>query len=212
MLAPVPAGSTLPVRVEHTLDQEHMRLGEEVKVQLLQRVPLGDKRYLPAGAELVGFVTTATPQQLAITWNELRLHAAAEPVHVRLMAAADSFDVEQTRLPLGGPTRSTSEWTTRQVGGDEVYGINVPAIVYDQYSRPVARADGTGVYAPPLAPGLPERALGPFSTTAAGLYDLPGLTLASHGGEGSAPMVLQLAGDRWRLRANSALLLEVVAP
>ena len=206
-----PAGATLPVRVEHTLDAKHTHPGDVVQAQLMQRVPLGDRRYLPAGAELVGTVTTVNAQQLAIAWTELRLHSAAEPVRVKLLAGADSFDVGQTRIPLGGPSFSTSDWTTEQIGGDEIYGINVPAKVYDRYSQPVGRADGTGVYAPPPAPGLPERALGPFSTTTAGLYDMPGLSVMSAGGEGGAPMVLGLAG-RWRLRADSALLFEVVAP
>ncbi len=210
VLAPVPLGSTLPVRMEHTLDAKHAHPGDTVKAQLIQRVPLGDGRYLPTAAELVGFVTAVSAQQLCITWTELRLHAAAEPVHVKLLAGADSFDVEQARIPLGGPTFSTSDWTLKQIGGDEVYGVNEPAKVYDRYSQLVGRADGTGVYAPPLAPGLPERAMGPFSTTFAGLYDMPELTIVS-AGDGSAPMVLGLTGT-WRLRANSALLLEVVAP
>ena len=211
MLAPVPPGSTLPVRVEHTLNAKHAQPGKVVKARLIQRVPLADGRYLPTGTELVGSVTTLSAAQLGITWSELRLHTAAEPVRVKLVAAADSFDVEQTRIPLGGPTKSTSDWTTEQIGGDEIYGINVPAKVYDRYSQPVGRADGTGVYAPPLAPGLPERAMGPFSTTAAGLYDMPELTVMS-AGDGSSPMLLGLAGSTWRLRANSALLLQVVAP
>ncbi len=210
VLAPVPPGATLPVRVEHTLDAKHARLGDAVKTQLIQRVPLGDKHYLPANTELVGFITVVSAGQLAITWTELRLHKAAEPVRVKLLAAADSFDVEQARIPLGSPTYSTSDWTLKQIGGDEIYGVNVPATVYDRYSQPVGRADGTGVYAPPLAPGLPERAMGPFSTTSVGLYDMPGLSIVS-AGSGSGPMVLGLAST-WRLRANSALLLQVFAP
>ena len=212
VLAPVPAGSTLPVRVEHTLDAKHAHPGDVVKAQMIQRVPLGDRRYLPTATELVGSITAVNATQLSITWTELRLHTAGEPVRVKLLAGADSFDVGQTRIPLGGPSFSTSDWTTEQIGGDEIYGINVPATVYSRYSRPVGHADGTGVYAPPLAPGLPERAMGPFSTMAAGLYDMPELTLVSAGGEGGAPMVFGLVGKAWRLRANSALLLQVVAP
>ncbi len=131
------------------------------------------------------------------------------PLHVKLLAAADWLDVERTKTPLGGPDRGTAnpaQWTTMQIGRDEVYLANARGTVYDQYSRPVGRADGTGVYAPPLSPGGPERAMGPFSTTASGLYDLPGLTLVLD----EKAITLRIDEPKWQLHAHDAFLLEVV--
>lgn len=211
VLAPLPVGATVPVLLERGLDARHAHTGQAVTARLSQRVPLGDGRYLPSSAELVGSVVSVNATTLTLAFTQVRLHGATEPVRVKLLAAADRFDVQQTHDPLGGAaSRSTSDWTTEQIGGDEIYGVNVATKVYDRYSQLVGRADGTGVYAPPLTPGLPERAMGPFSTTANGLYDLQGLAIASPGGNG--PIVFRLADVNWKLRSGSALLLQVVEP
>ena len=211
-LATLPVGATVPVLLEHSLDAGHAQAGETLTAQLSQRVPLGGGRYLRASAEVLGSVVSSTATTLSIAFTQVRLHHATEPVQVQLLAAADRFDVQGTRNPLGGASsRSTSDWTTEQIGGDEIYGVNIATKVYDRYSQPVGRADGTGVYAPPLKPGLPERAMGPFSTTAAGLYDLPGFAIGSSGGPGG-PIVFRLMDPKWKLRAGSALLLKVLGP
>ncbi len=209
VLAPLPPGSTLPVLLEHTLDARHLRAGQATEARLSQRVPLGGGRYLPQGTELLGIVDVVDPSQLSIRWTMLRLHHRSEPVIVKLVAAADSFDVSATKDPLGGPTRSTSDWVVEQIGGDEIYGVNVATTVYNRYSEPVGHADADGVYEPPGREGLPDRALGPFSTSSAGLYDLQAFTVVS---AGPGAIVLGLHDPRWRLRAGSALLLEVAAP
>lgn len=210
VLAPVPAGSTLPATLERSLDATHVYVGATVVARLAQRVPLADGGYLSSSAEVVGSITAVSPTALSLLFTTVRWHGATEPVRVKLLAAASWLDVIETHTPLGSAAHSTSDWTTVQIGGDEVYGVNVATKVYDRYSQPVGRADGTGVYAMPLAPDGPERAMGPFSTTAAGIYDLDGFSIGpvSNGG----PVVFKLADPHWKLHAGTGLLFEVVAP
>ncbi len=208
---PLAAGATFPVVLSRALDAKHSKPGDAVVAKLTQRVPLGDGLYLPDAAELVGTVLASPADTLTIEFTLLRLHTTTQPIQVKLVAGASWLDLESTREPLGGPTHSTSDWTTKQIGGDEIYGANVATKVYDRYSRQVGLADGTGVYAPPLAPGMPERAMGPFSTTASGLYDLPGLRIASPGSTGG-PIVFGLTGAKWQLHAQTGLLLQVIVP
>ncbi len=223
VFAPVPAGSTLPVTLEQSLDVDHAHVGAPVVARLVQRVPLAEGRYLSSNAEVVGTVTAVSPAALSLLFTMVRWHGATEPVGVKLLAVASWLDVIETHTPLGGSTFSTSDWTTMQIGGDEVYGVNVATKVYDRYSQPVGRADGTGVYAPPLKPDGPERAMGPFSTTATGVYDLDSLGLGSAGGGAASgtgdgavgsgsPIVFKLMDPHWKLHAGTGLLLEVVAP
>lgn len=127
VLTPVPVQSTLPVLLEHGLDARHARAGQAMVARPAQCVPLGEGRYLPADAEVVGSVTAVGATMLTFAFTQICLHRAVEPVRVRLQAAAEWFEVEQTRDPLGGPTKSTGDWTTEQIGGDEVYGMNVAA-------------------------------------------------------------------------------------
>jgi hypothetical protein len=209
VLASPPPLATLPVVLDRGLKSAKLQAGQPLRAHLVQRVPLSPDTYLPRGATLLGTVEAVSATQWSLRWTALAWRGHTVPVQVRLVAAADAFAVEQTNIPLGGATgRSTSDWTLRQIGGDERMGAGVSGVVYDQYSQPVGRSDGTGVYAPPLRPGAPERALGPFSTTASGLYDLPGWSVRSPGAA-DAPIVLGVGAGPWQLRAGAAMLLSV---
>jgi len=216
--APLPVGATLPVLLKGTLDARHATPGQRVVAQLSQRVPLPGGVYLPQETEVLGTVVACDRASLTLQFTQIQLERWSEPAHLRLIAAADWLDVERTHDPVGGTDRGTStpaDWTTMQIGRDEIYYSGFVGPVYDQYSQSVGNADGHGVYAAATHPGGLLRSMGPFSTTAAGLYDLPGMALASgHQASGSEStlIVFQLTGRDWRLHAHSALLLQVAAP
>jgi len=211
-LTPLTPGMTLPVILEKTLSRGHIQPGEPLVASFYQRVPIGRGRCLPDKTKLVGVVATYDGRSLALSFTHLRLGDETEPVSVKLVAVAHWIDVEDTKLPEGGTDRSTSNpgnWTTMQIGRDAVYRSGGSGPVYNQYSEPVGSADFFGVYAAPVSAGAVPRAMGPFSTTAAGLYDVPGLVIASPGGSGRA-IVFRVESDKWQLHAADALLLEVV--
>jgi hypothetical protein len=211
-LAPPPPGATLPVVINHTLKPRNLQQGQLVTAELVQAVPVSANVSLPKGVKLDGYVVNVSDSSISILFDQLRWNGRTLPVHVRLIAAAASNDVFATRLPLGGTDRGTSDagdWTTRQVGGDEVYLSAGSGKVYDQYSQPVGYADFSGVYASPSAPGELPRAMGPFSTTATGLHGFRGLSIVSSGGA-STPITLAASKPNWQIENGSAWLLEVV--
>jgi hypothetical protein len=212
-LVSLPSGSTLPVIMRQKLRAGHVKVGDKIVARLSQRVPLPNGRYLSGNTELVGRVSTYDARSLALQFTELKLARRTEPIDVRLIAAAHWMDVGRTAEPLDGGDRATSnpaDWTTMQIGRDEVYRSGGSGTVYNQYSEPVGRADLYGVYAPPPPGGSAMRAMGPFSTTAKGLYDLPGVVIDAAGGSGQ-PIVLGFSSPKWQLDSGTALLLEVVA-
>ncbi len=205
-----PPGSTLPVFLDESLNASNAHAGEAIRASLTQRVPLPGGAYLSDKAKLRGTVIAVNAQTLVLRFDTLTLGEEAAPVRVKLLAAADWLDVEHTHDNLGSPDRGAgnpSQWTTEQIGGDEVYRANSIAKVYNRVSEPVGRADGTGVYGAPLQPGGLERAMGPFSTTSTGLYDLPGL---SFGPQTPGAVTFGLTDGKWKLHSHSGLLLEVV--
>ena len=209
-LAPLPQGATLPVMLDKGLDANHVKPGEPITASLAQRVPLADGTYLPKKTKLTGSVVSYDGRTLALRFNELKLRDESRPIQVKLVAAAHWLDLEGTQEPLGATDRSLSNpanWTTRQIGRDEVYRSGWKGTVYDQYSQPVGYADEHGVYAAPNREGL-MRAMGPFSTTASGLYDLPEIQIISPGGNGN-PIVFGLSSPKWQLHGQTALLVEV---
>lgn len=209
-LSKLPAGTTLPVSLDTPLRAGQVKVGQKISAHLTQRVPLAEGRALPAKAHIEGTVTECDGHALALRFTMLTVGRQMGPIDVRLVAAAFWLDADHARDPLDGGDRGTSspaDWTTMQIGRDEVYRSGGSGTVYDQYSRPVGHADLDGVYAAPSG-GAPPRAMGPFSTTATGLYDLPGFSIVSAGGNGM-PVVLGLKDPKWRLDTATALLLEI---
>lgn len=212
LVAPSP-GATLPVTLTRTLNPEHLAPGQPVIARFFQRVPVSPGVYLPSKTEIIGQVVSSDPSSLSIRFDQLRWKGETVPVHVKLLAAASYMNVSATQMPVGGaPDRGTSspaDWTTRQVGGDEVYRSAGAGGVYDRYSQPVGHADLTGVYAPPLPGDGQPRSMGPFSTTATGLHGLTGFTLLSAGGP-DTPITLKVDNPKAKFVSGGALLLEVV--
>lgn len=211
-LEPLPPGVTLPVILDKTLDLKHFHQGEIIVASLYQRIPLAGGFYIPQGAKLLGTAVASDGKTLELTWTRIKLGHQSTSIAVKLLAAAHWTDVADTKLPLAGPDRATSnpaDWTTMQIGRDEVYRSGGSGTVYNQYSEPVGKADLYGVYAAPKSPSAPPLAMGPFSTTSAGLYDMRSMAIGSAGGPGR-PIVFRLEDDRWQLHAADALLLETV--
>lgn len=210
-LASPSPGATLPVFLDQTLKSRNVQPNQPVTARLAQSVPISPDASLPKGTKLEGRIVSAGDGSIGILFDHLRWKGQTVPVHVRLLAAASPNDVYETRLPLGATDRSTSSpanWTTRQIGGDEVYLSSGSGQVYDQYSQPVGFANFSGVFASPSAPGKLPRAVGPFSTTATGLHGFLGLSIVS-AGDGGTPITLAASKPNWQIGNGSALLLEV---
>jgi hypothetical protein len=206
-----PPGQTLPIVLHTALQSGKVRPGQPVTAELMQRVPVDHGGYLPRQVTVVGKVLNCTPTSVSILFDQLRWKGQTIPIHLALVSAASLNSVFQTIMPVGGIDRGTSspaDWTTRQIGGDEVYRSAGSGTVYDQYSQPVGFADLHGVYKTASSGDLP-RAMGPFSTTAEGLHGMTGFTLVSAGGPG-APFTFGTGMPKWKIQGGSALLMKVM--
>ena len=211
-LAAPPAGATLPVVINQTLKPHGLAAGQPISAEIVQPVPVSANVDLPKGAKLEGHIVKVSDSSVSILFDRLSWKGRTIPVHVRLIAAAGMMNVYDTKLPEGVPDRATSspgDYTTRQIGGDEIYLSGWSGKVYDQYSQPVGYANYSGVYADPARPGELPRAMGPFSTTATGLHGFPGCSIESAGGA-DTPITLAASKPNWIIRSGSAMLLEVV--
>jgi hypothetical protein len=185
--------------------------GQQVSAELMQRVPLSNRSYLPRQVSVVGKVVACDSNSISFLFTELRWKGRSLPIHLQLIAAASPYNVFESAMPLGATDRGTADpadWTTRQIGGDEVYRSAGSGKVYNQYSEPVGFTDLHGVYENPPAGELP-RAMGPFSTTVSGLHGLTGFTIVSTGGA-NVPVILKSSQTKWQIAGGSALLMKVV--
>lgn len=169
-------------------------------------------------ASSAGDKGAARPATLTLEFTQLRYGKQTVPVRTNAIAIANFTDVGETFLPVtGGADRgnaSEASWTTKQVGGDEVVRSGWVGDVVGSRMGKVGYADYWGVYSLPVkqavgdGPGLP-RAMGVFSTTAAGLYGFDeGTEMHSAGGT----ITLTREGGWVLMRDGDNLLLEVMSP
>ena len=221
----LPAGVTLPVKLERSLRAGKVRVGTPIVVKTTQRVPVSEETYLKAGAELDGEIVASiagkgngsTPATLSIRFTRLRYGKQSIPIRTKAIAIANFMEVGYAYLPAdGGPDMgivSEANWTTKQVGGDSVVRTGWVGPVFGVGQGKVGRADYYGVYSLPApssddGPSFP-RALGVFSTTAAGLYGFSsGCELQSADGT----ITVTGPGKSVELRNGDNLLLEILSP
>ena len=221
-LQSLPTGLALPVQMGRTLRAGKTKPGTVFMVTTTQRVPISETSYLNAGVKVRGEVvastsgdgTAAHPSVLTIRFTELDYRGKTVPLVTRAIAIANIMAVDDTYLPATGAidkgNSNPASWTTRQVGGDEVYRSGWVGDVDDATMHKVGNADYYGVYSLPVkVDGVQiPRAMGVFSTTAKGLYAYAqGATLESSGGS----ITVTSPEKHVAIRNGDHLLLEVVA-
>ena len=183
-LTTLPVGLTLPVAMRQTIKAGESRPGSEVVAYTTQRVPLGAGTYLPAGVPVHGTVVAsqaadAKAGQLAtigVRFDSVSYRGRTIAVRTRVLAVANFTRVDDTFASTndGGDKENPSpaNWTTQQVGGDEVNRERWEGEVDDDTMQRVGFADFYGVYADPprgaTGTAAIPRAMGVFSTTAFG--------------------------------------------
>lgn len=223
-LRPLTPGLTLPIELTHALKAGHTLPGTPVVAFTTQRIPLTPSDYLPRGVEVTGTVIastaadkqTGTPAALTIRFNSIHYHGQVIPLRAQALAIANMMAVGDTFASTNdGSDRGNSSpanWTTQQVGGDEVYRSGWRGPVLNSTTQPVGFADFYGVYADPPAgasgPAAIPHAVGVFSTTARGLY---GFDFTDKLSSPAATTTITANGNLV-LRNGDDLLLKVLPP
>jgi hypothetical protein len=224
----IPAGTILPVRLNHGMSSRNARAGQQVIGRIMQDVPLPNNEKIPEGARLLGTIISvdrsanSTNGKISFRFDTLEIHHRKIPIVASLRALAGFMEVQSAQTPEFSPGFGTPYvWaTTRQIGGDEVYGVGGP--VTNQASETV----GKGVYGGVLVHvrAQPEskcrgaldsedrlQALWVFSSDACGVYGIQGVRIV-HAGRTEPVGEIALVADRQELlvRGASAMLLRVI--
>lgn len=218
--AGLPAGTLLPVSLDHGLNAQKLHAGEMIRARLMQSVP---ETRVHRGAQVVGRVVTVktapdAPAQLAIRFEAVESHGQCIPIHADLRAVASPFDVREAQMPEEMSSRGLTPetWTTEQIGGDQVYRGGGPVA---EGNTAVGEPVAYGVEGQPRTePGDPCRgavadnqrpqALWLFSVDACGVYGFPHL-IVQHAGRSTGTIVLASRDGNLKLGGGSALLLRV---
>ncbi|HET6931342.1 MAG TPA: hypothetical protein VFI45_13545 [Candidatus Acidoferrum sp.] len=224
----IPAGTILPVRLNHTLSSKTAQPGQPVTGRIMQDVPLPNSEKIPEGARVRGTIlsvergTNVAKGKISFRFDALEIHHHEIPIVANLRAIAGFMEVQSAQTPEFSPGFGTPYlWaTTRQIGGDQVYGVGGP--VTNQASETVGQGVNGGVLVHVRA--QPEsrcrgafdsedrlQALWVFSADACGVYGIQGVKIA-HAGRTEPVGQIALEADQPDLliRGASAMLLRVI--
>jgi hypothetical protein len=228
LLPQIPRGTVLPVRLNGALSVRNTKPGQNISARIMQDVPLPNGRKIAEGSKVVGTVVSVEPAaqgtggKISFRFDKVITRKGELPVVTSLRALAGFVEVQEAQTPEFSPGFGTPyTWAnTRQIGGDEVYGVGGP--VTNQWNEQVGTAVDDGVLVhvrarPELgcrgALGAEDRlqALWVFSADACGVYGIEGVKIARAGrSEPTGEIQLSVAkGDRV-VRSSSAMLLRVV--
>jgi hypothetical protein len=127
----LPAGTLLPVILNSDINASKSKVGQKISARLKQDVPLGDNGRVKAGSEIIGHIVSVqggsdgSSAKVVLTFDTLKADGRTYPLTTSLRALASMQAVYQARLPINGSTPdnlSVWDWTTRQVGGEIVFG------------------------------------------------------------------------------------------
>jgi hypothetical protein len=220
-------GTVLPVRLNHGFSSKSAKAGQVITGRIMQDVPLPNNSTISEGARVLGTILSVEragsgSPRISFRFDNLEIHHRKIPILTNLRALAGFMEVQFAQTPEFSPGFGTpSPWvSTRQIGGDEVYGVGGP--VTDQRSNPVGKAvfggvlvhvrtqPGTNCRGALDAEDRPQ-ALWVFSSDACGVYGITGVTIA-HAGRTEPTGEIVLAGEQRDVlvRGGSAMLLRVL--
>jgi hypothetical protein len=194
----IPVGTILPVRLNHALSSRNAEAGQEVTGRIMQDVPLPNHEEIHEGAKVSGRIVSVqragngADGKISFRFDTLEIHGRKISIVTSLRAIAGFMEVQSAQTPEFTPGFGTPYiWAnTRQIGGDEVYGVGGP--VTSENSGEV----GKGVYGGVLVHvrARPEskcrgpldaedrlQALWVFSSDACGVYGIQGVTIVHAG-------------------------------
>ena len=217
----LPAGTLLPVRLDHGLNAAKLRPDQTIRARVMQTVP---GTSVHRGAQVVGHVISVNtakngPSRLEIRFDAVETHGQRIPIRANLRALASPPEAMEAQMPeeMGSEGLTPETSTTQQVGGDQVYRGGGPVAEGDTtVGKPVAY----GVLATPRpAPGQSCRgvvdqndrpqAFWLFSVSACGVYGFSKLSVEHAGRNNGGTIVLAASSDKLNLGGGSGLLLRV---
>jgi hypothetical protein len=194
----------------------------------MQEVPLPNRESIPEGAKLHGTIVAveragnSSGGKITIRFDTLESRHRVIPIVVSLRALAGFMEIQFAQTPEFTPGFGTPYvWAnTRQIGGDEVYGVGGP--VTNQRAERVGKGVFGGVLVhvrsqpESLCRGALDsedrlQALWVFSSDACGVYGIPGVKIA-HAGRTEPVGEITLLADQQDLlvRGASGMLLRVI--
>ncbi len=223
----IPAGTILPVRLNHGFSSKSTRVGQQLTGRIMQDVPLPGSGKIPEGSKVVGTILSISAAgsnnagKITFQFAQIEVHDLKTAIVTNLRAIASPMEVQFAQIPETTPGFGTPYvWaTTSLIGGDVKYGAGGP--VTDRGSQVVGEGTYEGVLVHVRA--QPEsgcrgeldgnhdpQALWVFSADSCGVYGMSGIRIAHAGRtERLGEIVISADSGDVNVRGGSGMLLRV---
>jgi len=224
----IPPGYILPAQLDRTLSVEDARVGDAIKVRIMQEVPLPNREKIAFRSVVKGSVLKVARDEdekgleLTVRFDVVSHRGQNVSVATSLRAIASYIAVRDAQKPVGAYDEALPRWAnTVQIGGDIRYGDG--SSVRNRWNETVGKAvlGGVLVHAkgnPAVGcegpSGVDERsqALWLFSADACGVYGFKDVQLVHNGqSEPVGEITLHFKKANTKLRAGTGMLLSVVS-
>jgi hypothetical protein len=222
----IPAGTILPVRLNHGFSSKSTRVGQQLTGRIMQDVPLPGSGKFPEGSKVIGTILSVSAAgnnnagRITLRFDQIEVHRRRAAMVTNLRAIASPMEVEFAQTPETTPGFGTPYvWaTTNLIGGDVKYGAGGP--VTDRGNQVVGEGTYEGVLVhvreQPESACRGElgnhhlQALWVFSADSCGVYGMAGARII-HAGR-TAPVgeitITAESGDV-KVRSGSGMLLRI---
>lgn len=224
----IPPGTILPVQLRTTVSSDKSKPGHAIVGRVMQDVPLPNGQKIPRGSRVLGTVVAVSPvtaagSEITLRFDRLQAHGRTASIRTNLRAIAGFVAVEEAHLPLmSSGEGEVYDWLpTKQVGGDDVYGVGGVVTRWNNPSEVVGKETPDGLLGRltaregsscrgPSDGNDALQALWVFSSDACGVYELPGVTIAHAGRtDPRGLVVLRSSQKRLKLPSGTGMLLRI---
>jgi len=227
----IPAGTILPVRLNHGFSSKSTRVGQQLTGRIMQDVPLPSSGpgsgKIPEGSKVIGAILSVSAAgsnnagKITFQFAQIEIHHRRMAMVTNLRAIASPMEVAFAQIPETTPGFGTPYvWaTTSLIGGDVKYGAGGP--VTDRGSQVVGEGTYNGVLvhvrAQPesgcrgeLEGNHDAQALWVFSADSCGVYGVSGIRI-EHEGRGAPVGEITLSAENGNvnIRNGSGMLLRM---
>ena len=220
----LPPGAAIPVMLNSEVNAKKNKVGQKISGKVMQDISVASGSMIKSGSPVRGhIVSVAAPStggsRVVLTFDEVDDRGRTIRLTASLRALASSEGVFQAGIPIdaSSDSESSDQWVTRQVGGEVVNrgrgAVASSTAVVGKW------ADGVWARLTPATQGdCPieegnslEQSLWIFSTSACGVYGLPGVRLAQAGRTDPVGQIALESSKDLSIRGGSGWLLIVIS-
>ena len=222
----IPAGTVIPIMLDSSVNAQKDKAGKKITGHLMQDVPMPDGGRIKERSPITGQIVRVDKPGSSGSSVVLRFETIEDRGHsmqltAALLAVASMASVADAQSPINSSSNSdpTTQWVTRQVGGDVVNrgrgkaGTSTGVIGrWLQGSSVIIRLSPNPKAGCPEGPGYDrDQAVWIFSSGACGTYNLGDLKIAKAGRTPPLGDVTLTSAKKIAIRAGSGWMLIVVS-